>query len=41
MVADTATNVPEILFTHKVQCTEDGITNTSICTPGQNKLHMK
>jgi len=25
MAADTATNVSEILFTHRVQCTEDSI----------------
>jgi len=41
MAADNATNMPDILFIHKVQCTEYGINNTSIHTFGPSKLHMK
>ena len=41
MAADTATNVYEILFTHKVQCIENGISNTSIHTLWHSKLHIK
>jgi hypothetical protein len=41
MAEDTATNVYEILFTHKVQFTENGISNTSIHTVRRSKLHIK
>jgi len=41
MAANTATNMPEILFTHRVQCTGDSFNSTSICNFGHSKLHSK
>lgn len=41
MATDTATNVPDILFTHEAQRTQDSINNTSILTLGRSKVYMK